>query len=456
MPSKLKKSRFEAAILAGGLSARMGRNKSDIALAGKTLLQHALAVCRAANLKTHVVRKDSVPRCGPIGGILTVFKNSPADSILFLSCDMPFVPPGILDALMQYSTEGNRSIFCRNDCTFGFPFVIRREDLSFVKAQVKKGEFSLQSLAKALKADALLLPKDRQWQLFNVNTPAELRKAAAIYREHDREWAKRVPVLAVHNLVIRRDKTVILDHLSWRIKPREHWVILGANGSGKTSLLSALTGYLMPTSGTIELLGEIYGESDWRELRKQVGLVSSSIRQMMAEPETALETVISGKNAMIDFWGTPTASDLRRGRAILAKIECSHLAKRPWSVLSQGERQRILIGRALMADPKVLILDEPCAGLDPVARETFLNFLEKLGRSPAAPALILVTHHVEEITPAFQNALVMKQGEALAAGPIQLTLRSEILSEAFDSRLKLSRRNNRYALIVAGRRDRVL
>jgi iron complex transport system ATP-binding protein len=159
---------------------------------------------------------------------------------------------------------------------------------------------------------------------------------------------------------------------------------------------------------------------------------------------------------MIDLWGTPSRSDLQRGRAILAKIECPHLANRPWSVLSQGERQRILIGRALMATPKVLILDEPCAGLDPVARETFLNFLERLGRSPEAPALILVTHHVEEITPAFQNALVMRKGEALAAGPIKQTLTSEILSEAFDSRLKLSRRNNRYALTVTGRRDRVL
>jgi iron complex transport system ATP-binding protein len=369
---------------------------------------------------------------------------------------MPFVPPGILTALMQCSTEGNRSIFCHNDSTFGFPFLIRREDLPSVKARIKNGDFSLQGLAKSLKADALLLPKDRQWQLFNVNTPADLQTATSIYHEHETELASLVPVLAVHNLVIRRDKTVILDNLSWRIRPREHWVILGANGSGKTSLLSALTGYLMPTSGSIELLGEIYGESDWRELRKQVGLVSSSIRQMMAEPETALETIISGKNAMIDLWGTPSRSDLQRGRAILAKIECPHLANRPRSVLSQGERQRILIGRALMATPKVLILDEPCAGLDPVARETFLNFLERLGRSPEAPALILVTHHVEEITPAFQNALVMRKGEALAAGPIKQTLTSEILSEAFDSRLKLSRRNNRYALTVTGRRDRVL
>ncbi len=159
---------------------------------------------------------------------------------------------------------------------------------------------------------------------------------------------------------------------------------------------------------------------------------------------------------MIDLWGTPAANDIRRARIILDEIECAHLASRSWSVLSQGERQRILIGRALMADPKILILDEPCAGLDPVARKTFLNFLEQLGRSPGAPALILVTHHVEEITPVFKYALILREGKLVAAGPIKETLVSKTLSIAFDAPVKLTARSGNYLLEVKARPRRVL
>ncbi|HTX20562.1 MAG TPA: ABC transporter ATP-binding protein [Candidatus Aquilonibacter sp.] len=260
-------------------------------------------------------------------------------------------------------------------------------------------------------------------------------------------------ILEISNLRIERGGTVILDGVNWRVARGEHWTILGANGSGKTSLLSALTGYLTPTAGNISLLGKIYGRADWRELRKKIGLVSSSIRQMMADDEPALEAVASGKSAMIDFWGRLSRADKNRARKILRQIECAPLAERPWRVLSQGERQRVLIGRALMARPRILILDEPCAGLDPAAREHFLQFLQRLGKSKNAPTLVLVTHHVEEIMPVFSHALVLKKGKVLAAGEKSGLLNAKLLSNAFATRLQLGKMKNRYWLNVLSKTD---
>jgi iron complex transport system ATP-binding protein len=255
-------------------------------------------------------------------------------------------------------------------------------------------------------------------------------------------------ILSVENLRIERGGTVILDGVNWRVERGQHWAMLGANGSGKTSLLSALAGYLMPTAGKISLLGETYGESDWRELRKKIGLVSSSMRQMMSDDEPALETVASGKYAMIDFWGRLSRADKNRALKILRQIECVHLAGRPWRVLSQGERQRVLIGRALMAKPRVLILDEPCAGLDPAAREHFLQFLQRLGSQKNSPTLVLVTHHVEEIMPVFSHLLILKSGRVLAARKKADVLNSKNLTTAFAARIQLQRVGNRYALKV--------
>lgn len=255
-------------------------------------------------------------------------------------------------------------------------------------------------------------------------------------------------ILAISRLRIQRGRTVILDDVSWHVQSGQHWVILGANGSGKTSLLSALTGYLMPTAGDISVLNQSYGHSDWRELRKHIGLVSSSVRQMMNDEEPALETVMSGKYAMIDFWGRARAGDRIQARRILRQIECAHLADRPWLVLSQGERQRVLIGRALMAKPRLLILDEPCAGLDPAAREHFLQFLQRIGNRPDAPTLVLVTHHVEEIMPVFSHVLILKNGRVLVSGKKPESLTGKLLSEAFGERARLENKKGRYTLSV--------
>lgn len=254
------------------------------------------------------------------------------------------------------------------------------------------------------------------------------------------------PVLEITDLVVQRGNARILNRVSWRVVQGEHWVILGANGSGKTSLLSALTGYLTPSGGSIRLLGEEYGGSDWRELRRRVGIVSSAIRQKVPDWDTADLVVVGGKYAMLDYWGTVKKADRAEAMTQLRRIGCAHLAKREWGVLSQGERQRVLIARALMASPDVLILDEPCAGLDPVARERFLQFVEKLASRKSSPSLIFVTHHVEEITPAFSHALLLRAGKVDACGQIPAILTSAALSRTFGAKLTLQRRADRYTL----------
>jgi iron complex transport system ATP-binding protein len=264
------------------------------------------------------------------------------------------------------------------------------------------------------------------------------------------------PILEISGLKIARDGVTILNGVDWRVERGQHWAILGANGSGKTSLLSALTGYLMPTDGDIFLLGKKYGHSDWRELRKQVGIVSSAVRQMMADDEPALETIASGKSAMIDFWGKLSRAEKDCARKILRQIECAHLTDRPWRVLSQGERQRILIGRALMAVPRVLILDEPCAGLDPAAREQFLQFIQRLGSQKNAPTLVFVTHHVEEIMPVFSHVLILQKGKILAAGKKSKTLTALNLSQAFSARSQLRSKSGRFVMNISPRGSAVM
>jgi len=257
-----------------------------------------------------------------------------------------------------------------------------------------------------------------------------------------------MPILDVSDLRILRSPTTILHGLNWRVARGEHWAILGANGSGKTSLLKALTGYLSPTSGEITVLGQRYGENDWRDLRLKIGVVTSAFVAAIPLAERALDTVVSGRFAQLDLWHRTTAADRRDALRLLRSVGLGHLATRAWAYLSQGERQRVLIARALMARPQLLILDEPCAGLDPVAREKFLQFVEKLARrrDRSAPALVFVTHHVEEITPAFTHALLLRRGKRLAAGPRKEVLTSARLSETFDAKLKLSRREDRYHL----------
>lgn len=255
-----------------------------------------------------------------------------------------------------------------------------------------------------------------------------------------------LPILEVSGLRVVRGRTTILRDVAWRVRPGEHWVILGANGSGKTSLLKTLTGFLTPTAGEITVLGQIYGESDWRELRLHIGVVTSAFAAAIPLAEVALDTVISGKFAQLDLWHRVSHADRTAATRLLRLVGAARLAQREWVYLSQGERQRVLIARALMARPRLLILDEPCAGLDPVAREKFLSFVNGLARRRGAPALVLVTHHVEEITPAFTHALLLRGGRVVGSGPKAALLTSARLSAAFGAPLRLARVRGRYRL----------
>lgn len=235
-------------------------------------------------------------------------------------------------------------------------------------------------------------------------------------------------IIDVKNVTWRRDNTVILRDINWQVKDTEHWCIVGLNGSGKTSLLKIICGYTWPTSGEVNVLGNRYGEVDLREMRKSIGWVSTALMAQMHDNETAFRLVLSGREATIGLYTTPTKEDMDKASELLHTFGCDALRDRPFHALSQGERQKVLIARALMASPKLLILDEPCTGLDLLSREQLLAMIEKIAKQPDGPTLLYVTHHIEEILPCFTHTLLIKEGAVEAAGenrdiltPAQLT-----------------------------------
>lgn len=244
-------------------------------------------------------------------------------------------------------------------------------------------------------------------------------------------------VLAVRDLLIRRGNKRVLGPITWQVKQGENWVILGPNGSGKSSLLQAITGYFFPTAGEIELLDHRWGQSDWRSLREHIGVVGPAISEQVDPLDNAMELVVGGALAMVGLWGKPPAGSIKRAKSLLAEFDISELANRPWQTFSQGERQRVLIARALAADLSLLILDEPCSGLDPLAREEFLAEVERLTLGVHRPPVVMITHHVEEITPAFTHALLLNDGKILQQGPIEETITEKSLSKLFGRRVSL-------------------
>lgn len=254
--------------------------------------------------------------------------------------------------------------------------------------------------------------------------------------------SKPQPILKVENLSVRREDTQIIRDINWTINQGEHWAILGANGCGKTSLLAAITAYLTPSSGTIQFMDECYGNTDWNEVRHQIGMVSSALARKVPADETALDTVLSGTTAQLGYWTREKVIDSRKALHQLGKMGVRKLAGRNWQILSQGERQKVFIARALMTKPELLILDEPCAGLDPVAREHLLRRLSQLASKGKGPSLVLVTHHIEEIFPEISHVLILNKGKAMASGPKRAVLNSKNLSKAFGANVRVRRDSN--------------
>ena len=228
-----------------------------------------------------------------------------------------------------------------------------------------------------------------------------------------------------------RSRRLILDGINWTVQPRDHWVVLGANGSGKTTLLQLLAGYLWPSRGRITVLGEEFGRVDLRQLRKRIGWVGSFLQTQIPPNQKPLDLIVSGKFASIGIYDTPEEEDYEKARELAQRLKCTEILDSPYAVLSQGEKQRLLIARALIHRPRLLILDEPCAALDLVAREQLLSILESLGRGPDAPTMVFVTHHLEEIMPVFSHVFLLKEGRCLAQGRKEDLLRSDLLSRAF-------------------------
>jgi iron complex transport system ATP-binding protein len=242
------------------------------------------------------------------------------------------------------------------------------------------------------------------------------------------------------------DGTRVLDDVEWEVGNGERWVVLGANGAGKTSLLRVASLYQHPSSGTVEVLGEQLGRTDVRTLRERIAFSSPALAARLAPTMTALEVVMTARHAALaPWWHTYDDADRERAELLLEQWRCRPLAEHPFPTLSAGERQRVLLARTLMNEPGVVLLDEPTAGLDVGGREELVHDLETWALDSTRPPIVLVTHHLEEIPPGFTHALVLKSGRVLAAGPLRDTMTSDVLSNAFELALRVEERDSRYS-----------
>lgn len=263
-------------------------------------------------------------------------------------------------------------------------------------------------------------------------------------------WENLQMIIDIKDVSWNRGDNTILHKIDWQVQNGEHWCLLGLNGSGKTTLLNMINGYIWPTEGRMSVLGKTFGEFDLRELRKSIGWVSTSLQQKLYGSETALKIVLSGKFATIGLYDQTNEEDLNKAESLMRSLGCAALIMRTYDTLSQGERQRVLIARALMASPKLLILDEPCTGLDVFAREQLLHMIASVAEQKEAPTIVYVTHHVEEILPCFSKTLLIKDGQVFAAKETADVLTSATMSEFFGVPVQIERQGERNWLTVKG------
>jgi len=255
-----------------------------------------------------------------------------------------------------------------------------------------------------------------------------------------------VAVLEFADVTVRRGQATLLDRVSWRVGEADRWVVLGPNGAGKTTLLQVAAAQLHPTDGVAGILDEVLGLVDVFELRPRIGLTSAALAERIPRHELVGDLVVSASYAVVGRWRESYEElDHDRARGLVEAMGAAHLWDRTFGTLSEGERKRVQIARALMADPELLLLDEPAAGLDLGGREDLVATLATLARDPASPATVLVSHHVEEIPPGFTHALLLRQGRVVAAGLIDEVLTEATLAETFGMPLVLTHESGRWA-----------
>lgn len=257
-------------------------------------------------------------------------------------------------------------------------------------------------------------------------------------------------VLQLTDVSVVRDGNPILDRVDWTVDDVERWVILGPNGAGKTTMLQLAAAMIHPTSGTVSILDDKLGAVDVFELRPRIGFASTALARRIPGSETVLDVVLTAAYSVTGRWNeTYEAVDTRRAQRVLAEWKLDRLENRRFGDLSDGEQKRVQIARSVMTDPELLLLDEPAASLDLGAREELLQLLGSYAAAPKAPAMIMVTHHVEEIPLGFDRAMLLAHGKITAAGPIDEVITSENLSATFGLPLELDHKHGRYSARAA-------
>ncbi len=255
-----------------------------------------------------------------------------------------------------------------------------------------------------------------------------------------------LPVLALRDVTVRRAGRPVLDRVDWEVRPGERWVVLGPNGSGKTTLLHLAAALAHPSAGSVDVLGQRLGRVDVRTLRPRVGLTSAALADALRPELTAVEAVMTARHGALEpWWHTYSEADRAAALERLAGVGAGAIGERRIGTLSSGERQRVLLARALAGGAELLLLDEPAAGLDLGGREELVDRLARLAADTTVPPIVFVTHHVEEIPPGFGHVLLLRDGRVHAAGPIGATLTGGSLSACFGVPVRVVRDGARWA-----------